>query len=255
VAATQPLPPRFLIGGGRDEAALQPLYEQFLEACPAANPTIGCLVIDEGDGAEVFDRFAGSLGNAGRCEPVPLLVPLGSTWQPAPLTDLDALLVCAGLTPAYQESVAGAADAIRRWMTDGGRPYAGFSAGAAIAPVDALVGGFQLAGRTVCPEDAAEDLDAVTVRPGLALAPFTVDVHCAQWGTLSRLVAAVEAGLVPHGVALDEHTMLALRGDEVMVHGTGQAWVVTRDDGTARVQMRGDGQGVDAAINRPGVRG
>jgi cyanophycinase len=91
-----------------------------------------------------------------------------------------------------------------------GRPYAGFSAGSAVAAEQAIVGGYRLAGRVVCPEDAGEDLDPVTVVPGLGLTPFAVDVPAAQWGTLGRLQATVAAGLVPAGVAIDEDTALVL---------------------------------------------
>jgi cyanophycinase len=236
------LPPRFLIGGGRDDDALGPLYARFLAACPGGRPRVGCLIVDDGDGDEQFARFGGALVGAGRCEPVPMLVPLGGSWDPATLAGLDGLLVCAGRTPAYQEVLATGADAVRHWMTDGGRPYAGFSAGAAVASVDALVGGFQIDGRTVCPEDAAEDLYPVTVRPGLGLTPFTVDVHCAQWGTLSRLAAAVGAGLIDDGVALDENTMLAHHGTQAAVFGAGRAWVVSRADGGVRIRAVAQGE-------------
>jgi cyanophycinase len=239
------LPARFLIGGGRDSAALAPLYAGFLAACPSPRPRVGCLIIDEGDGVEQFDRFGGGLSDAGPCDPAPLLVPLEKRLDPAALAGLDGLFVCGGLTPAYQSAVAGAVDAVRQWMIEGNRPYAGFSAGAAIAAVDALVGGFRIDGRIVCPEDAAEDLDAVTVCPGLALTPFTVDVHCAQWGTLSRLVAAVDAGLIDQGVALDEHTMLAHHGSQVAVSGAGRAWLVSREDDGVRVRTLGSGDRVD----------
>jgi cyanophycinase len=67
----------------------------------------------------------------------------------------------------------------------------------------------------------------VEVRDGLGLVPFAVDVHAAQWGTLSRLVAAVDAGLVGEGVAIDEHTALVLSSDGTStVHGAGQVWRV-----------------------------
>jgi cyanophycinase len=101
-----------------------------------------------------------------------------------------------------------------------------------VAAEHAVVGGWRTAaGQAVCPEDAGEDLDAVTVRPGLGLVPFAVDVHAAQWGTLGRLVHAVHEGLVPEGWALDEGALL-LDGE---VHGTGAAWHVTGDGRVRRV--------------------
>ena len=80
-------------------------------------------------------------------------------------------------------------------------PYLGFSAGAAIAAERALVGGWRIGGVAVSPEEASEGLDELTVAPGIGLVDVAIDVHVAQWGTLSRLVAAVEAGLVEGGLA------------------------------------------------------
>ena len=76
----------------------------------------------------------------------------------------------------------------------------------------------------VCPEDSNEELDPVTVVDGIGLVGGAVDVHASQWGNLSRLVAAVEAGLVPHGVAIDECTTLGPGGT---VAGAGRAWRVS----------------------------
>jgi cyanophycinase len=105
-----------------------------------------------------------------------------------------------------------------------------------VAARDAVVGGFQDAdGCAVCPEEAGEGLDAVTVVAGLGLVPFAVDVHAAQWGTLGRLVHAVEAGLVAEGWALDEGACLV----DGAVVGPGAAWHVTRDAPVRRVTERG----------------
>ena len=102
-----------------------------------------------------------------------------------------------------------------------------FSAGSSIAAGPALVGGYRVSGVEVVSEDAGEELDEVEVRPGLGLLDFAVDVHAAQWGTLSRLVAAVEAGLVSDGVAIDEHTALVISAQAApAVHGSGQVWRV-----------------------------
>ena len=61
---------------------------------------------------------------------------------------------------------------------------------------------------------------------GLGLLPVTVDVHAAQWGTIARLIAAVAAGLVNSGVAIDENTLLAVGSGGAKVRGAGQVhWV------------------------------
>ncbi|HEU5007731.1 MAG TPA: hypothetical protein VFT67_12215 [Jatrophihabitantaceae bacterium] len=219
-------PATFLFGGGWDPS-MAALYAQFLAASGEPEPEIACVILDEGDGAD-HQRFTAALLAAGACRPRPVAVPLGSAWDGAGLDGADALFVCGGLTPGYQEVLAPAAEPVRDWLA-AGRPYGGFSAGAALAAGTAVVGGWRLDGRQVCPDDAGEDLDEVTIRPGLDLVPFAVDVHCAQWGTLPRLIAAVDAGLVPCGVAIDENTLLTVQGGTATVHGRGHAWRVGAD--------------------------
>ncbi len=207
----------FLIGGGWDADALPSMYGPFLDAA-GIDPAVACVVLDEGDGAEQFDRWAGVLTAVATCRPVPVLVPLGGRLDAGRLADADALLVCGGLTPAYAAALAPAAREITRWLTD--RPYCGFSAGACLAAAEAVVGGWLVDGRPVVPEDAGEDLDEVTIAAGLGLVPFLVDVHAAQWGTLPRLVAACRATGSP-GVAIDENTVVSVVGRSVTVGGAG----------------------------------
>jgi cyanophycinase len=232
----------FLIGGGWDTDANPKLYAQFLDAAVTAAPPVACVVLDEGDGEQHFERFAAALRSAGNCHPVPILVPLGGVFDPASLTDADALLVCGGPTPAYAAAMHPARDAIQAWLADGPRPYVGFSAGAVIAAERAIIGGWRLDGVPVCPEDAAEDLDEVAVVDGLGLVPFAVDVHCAQWGTLPRLVGAVQHGAVARGIALDENTMLTLDGRGGTVAGLGHAWEVRPAEHGAQVRASRHGE-------------
>jgi cyanophycinase len=214
-----------LQGGGWSAAAAPACYGPFLAAAgPAA--AIGCVVVDEGDGPEYYQRFADVLTGVAPCRPEPLLVPVGAGFDPARLDGFDALFVCGGLTPAYGTALGPVAGAIRDWLS-AGRPYAGFSAGSALAAAAAVVGGYRVRGRVVCPPDAGEDLQEVSVVDGLGLVPFAVDVHAAQWGTLGRLCAAVAEGLVPAGVAVDEDTALVVEGDAITVVGAGAAHVVT----------------------------
>jgi cyanophycinase len=232
----------FLIGGGGDPSAGASLYADVLGAAPATTPRVACVVLDEGDGEQYFERYAAALRSAGDCHPVPILVPLGSTFDPASLTGADALLVCGGPGPAYAAALQPARDAIRGWLEDGSRPYVGFSAGAVIAAERAIVGGWRLDGVPVCPEDAGEDLDEIEVIDGLGLVPSTVDVHCAQWGTLPRLVSVVQHGIVESGIALDENTMLTLDGGHVTVSGLGHAWQAQPAEHGARVRALRQGE-------------
>ena len=217
-----------LIGGGWGDASV---YEPFLAAA-GADPSIACLIVDEGDGAEYFAKYEAHLAGLAPARPFPVFVEVDGMVDPAAFAGADGLLVCGGLTPAYATALAPAAAAIREWLA-AGRPYAGMSAGAAVAAARAVVGGYLWDGRVVCPPDTAEDLDDVTVVDGLGLVPFAVDVHAAQWGTLGRLTTAVGAGLVGWGIGVDEDTA-------VVVDGAGAASVI--------------GQGA-AHVVRPGAEG
>lgn len=76
----------------------------------------------------------------------------------------------------------------------------GPSAGAAIAATQASLGGCQAARhsatRAILFQGASEGLELITLDTGLGLVPFSIDVHASQLGTLTRLVHAVELGLV-----------------------------------------------------------
>jgi cyanophycinase len=161
--------------------------------------------------------------------------------------------VAGGLTPRYHDLLVAAGTGWLDAVRSADLPYAGFSAGAAIAPVRALVGGWrsEYRGREieVCHEDCAEELDPVTVRPGLGLVEFTVDVHAAQWGTLYRLVHAVlgaGTGTGPReGWAIDENTALEVADGRVTVHGTGTATRVRPRDGSVELTVHIPGDTVD----------
>lgn len=226
--------PLTLVGGGWDAASAGAVWGPFLERA-GARPTVACLVLDEGDGTAQAARWAAVLRATAPCDPVPLLVPEGDVLDPARLHDADALLVCGGLTPAYAGALAPVAGQVRAWLAAGDRPYAGFSAGAALAADLALVGGWRDGGVPVCPEDAAEDLDQVQVEPGLGLLGATVEVHCAQWGTLPRLLAALARTPGRTGLALDEDTALHLDADGATVAGSGAVRVVTVSGSAATV--------------------
>ena len=68
--------------------------------------------------------------------------------------------------------------------------------------------------------------------------PFAVDVHGSQWGTLTRVIHAIEQGLVTTGWAIDEDTMLHVTSDCISVSGLGQAYHVQRTHaGTFQVEF------------------
>lgn len=242
----------FLIGGGWDPGAAPAVYGPFLRAAAKSSPRVGCVVLDEGDGKEQFGRYDAVLREVADCRPVPLLVPLGGRFDAGAVEGLDGLLVCGGLTPAYQEAFAGCFGRLPSLLAESGLPYAGFSAGAAIAAAHAVVGGWLEDGVAVCHEDTGEDLDEIEVRPGLGLVPFAVDVHAAQWGTLPRLISAVTRHRLPYGLALDENTMLEVTADGgARVRGLGRAHTVRPTAGGVLVRSHRAGEFIPPAGQLP----
>lgn len=226
-----------LIGGGRSEDYSGEVYEVFLEEAAARASVSGrslarvaVLLVGDGEDAPLYAKaYRDQLLRTAPCEPIVMMVAEGESFLSNVLTDIDGLLIGGGHTPSYIEAVMPLFDEIRLLVADG-LPYAGFSAGSMIASDRAIIGGWQIGGVPVCPEDTGEDLDELTVVEGLGLVDLAIDVHAAQWGTLSRLIAATEAGLVDGGVAIDEFTVLIVGEGELRVEGSGSVWKVTAED-------------------------
>jgi cyanophycinase len=228
-----------LIGGGWDVAAQRQCLQPFFAAATAradGPPRVGVVLVDEGDG--YGERFTALLREVAEHDPVDLTVQLGETLDPSRLVGVDAVFVCGGLTPAYATSLQPAAEELRRLVLHEGVPYAGTSAGAAVAATRAVVGGYLDRGRVVCPPDAGEDLEEVTVVAGLGLVPETVDVHAGAWGTLGRLGTALALAEVPRGLAIDEDTAWRVSETGSQVRGTGAVHLLESSGGAVRWEIR-----------------
>lgn len=232
----------FLLGGGRDLARcgdlLRPFVAEARHRAAGRAPVIALFLVLEADDDSSVARFTAMLEAAGAtAEEIRVeSIVEGEVYDAAAL-DADALFVGGGLSPAYLNAFGHVGDAVIDRIREG-VPYAGFSAGSAIAAGPALVGGYRVRGVEVVSEDASEELDAIDVRPGLGLLDFAVDVHAAQWGTLSRLVAAVDAGIVADGVAIDENTALVVSAQAApAVRGSGQVWRVESAASGVNVQV------------------
>jgi cyanophycinase len=225
-----------LVGGGRSDDYDGEVYRVFLaEAAARASASgrdlarIGVLLVGGGDdAAEYASSYTAQLLRAAECEPTVSWVDEGETFASSVLTGIDGLLIGGGHTPSYLTAVEPIIGEIRLLVSDN-LPYLGFSAGAMIAADRAIIGGWMVGDVAVSPEETGEDLDEVTIAEGIGLVDLAIDVHAAQWGTLSRLVAATEAGLIDGGVAIDEFTVLIVGDGELRVEGAGSVWKVTPD--------------------------
>jgi cyanophycinase len=231
----------FLIGGGRDPQEVQAAYAPFVDA--TAGGDILALVLDEGDDTDVprWQNALRAVPGAGAVRAVVV-----SRERPPTREDVlgaTGIFVAGGWTPEYQGALVTAAGG--GWLEaarEAGAVYGGFSAGAAVAAKEALVGGWKdvIDGRDypVCAEEAGEDLGTIELRRGLGVVEAVIDVHAAQWGTLSRLVHAVGLADGDVGYAIDENTTLELEDEAVTVHGAGLVHrVQSQPDGSVRVEI------------------
>ncbi|RLP73801.1 peptidase S51 [Mycetocola manganoxydans] len=231
-----------LVGGGWSESFDTAVYALFLsevtERASAAGaeepPRVAVLVVRDGDGDEHAAKLVEAAGMAGGFEPVITALGHGDEATNAALADVHGILVGGGLTPAYLAALQPVFGEIRRQVA-AGVPYLGFSAGASIASEHALVGGWRIGGVEVSPEAGSEDIDEVTVENGIGLLDISVDVHAVQWGNLSRLIAATEAGLVEGGIAIDENTAFIVGEGALRAVGTGTVWQVLPAEAGVRV--------------------
>ncbi|MGV1037389.1 MAG: Type 1 glutamine amidotransferase-like domain-containing protein [Candidatus Nanopelagicales bacterium] len=219
-----------LVGGGWDPAYQQSIYGPFVEQVNSrsAKPTVAIVLVDEsGESAEVGARFSAVVKSLGDVQTRVVAVPIGRVLDLAALVGCDGLIVGGGLTPAYADALVPVGPELREWLVRNDAPYLGFSAGAAIASNHAVVGGWLHEGIQVCPPEAGEDLEEVTVRDGLGLVDFSVDVHANTWQTVGRIQAALKGLQGQRGYAIDEDTALVVTrspdGELISVVGTGRA--------------------------------
>ena len=236
-----------LVGGGWAADYDGEVYREFIVEASARALASGrdvariavLLVCEDAEtAADRAGKFREQLLRVALCEPVVTAIIEGEAFPSTVLSAIDGLLIGGGLTPAYLGAVVPIVDEIRMLVGDS-LPYLGYSAGAAIAADTAIIGGWKIGDVPVCAESANEDLEDVAVAEGLGLVDLAIDVHAAQWGTLSRLVAATEAGLVDGGIAIDEFTVLIVGDDLLRVVGTGSIWQVDRTDDGVLVSTLG----------------
>ncbi len=219
-----------LVGGGFGRSAFAPFTAEaqaFASAQGAATPRVAVVTVREDADPRHSEDLVAALTADGAVELDTRVTTVGLTdlVDPAIFDGVDAIVIGGGLTPAYHAALEGCFDVIRA-AVEAGTPYLGFSAGAMIAAESAILGGWRIDGVAVAPEETAEDLDEITVGAGIGLVDVSVDVHVAQWGTLSRLIAATEAGAVDGGLGIDESTVLIADAHGLRIAGAGSVWRV-----------------------------
>ncbi len=239
----------FLIGGGWSEAGFPHTYGPFVAAAGGGSSPIACILLDEEERDEYFARSAAAFAALGADHVFPVFVSPERPLQHSDVRDAAGILVGGGLTPEYHDAIVPAAGSWLREMVENGTPYAGFSAGAMIAPEAGIIGGWKLRqGSTdlaICSEDVSEDEEYLDIRPGIGLVAFAVDVHASQYGTPTRLRHAVKSGQVPQGWAVDEDTAIEVADGRVTVHGPGSAYHARTEGDSLIVRIYGNGESAD----------
>ncbi len=236
----------YLIGGGWNPEGFSATYGRFIQAATVNQHRNIILVLEAGGSEALGDALAAyydvfkAMGVSAN-EIVPFFISENVVLDERFVkeTQPTGIFVCGGLTPLYQSCLCTDATWLGYVLTHN-IPYGGFSAGAAIAARNAIVGGWKIAcnGRQIpiLDPDLAEELDYLTVRDGLGLVEFSIDVHGSQWGTLTRLIHAVDQGMIANGWVIDEDTMLEIKDGAINVFGLGQAYYITGQGG-GKVQV------------------
>ncbi len=249
----------FLHGGGDKPDSRQETFGLFSAAALMGPSSTLALVIAEEDETAVQESWRAYSGiftavGVAREQLVPLFVTPTSplTYEMVAQAKPSGLFVCGGKTPYYHQAV-GAETSWTTYLQESQIPYGGTSAGAAIASSQAILGGWQATRndkvREILFVGAGEGINPLTIRTGLGLVPFAVDVHASQMGTLTRLIHAVESGLVAEGWAIDENTMLAVGDQQMQVHGHGHCYHVWRQSENAiQLSIHVVGEGISSTI-------
>ena len=230
-----------LVGGGGEPTHDAAVFGTFLSEVTARAAQAGreepiVAIVTVGPGVAHAEELAASLGASVQIRST-VLAP-GDVAALTAISAVDGILIGGGVTPDYLAALLPIAGEIRRQVS-AGVPYLGFSAGAMIAAERALIGGWRIGGVEVTPEHVSEGIDEITLAQGIGLLDVTVDVHAAQSGSLSRLIAATEAGLIDGGLALDENTVLVVGEGALTVLGAGSIWKVSQADGGVLVSTIG----------------
>ena len=236
-----------LIGGGATTNADAALYAPFvaetaLRASQAgrARPRIAVISLHP-EAEEKAEALADLLAVAATGTAIETHLTAGRPGEPVGLSaiaDVDGIAVGGGYVEEVRAGLEPVFGELSRLVADG-VPYIGVSAGAMIAAEGSLGGGSRIGGVVVSPEDPGEAGEELEIAAGIGLVDVAIDAHVAQRGMLSRLVAAVESGLITGGLGIDERTALIVGDGRLRVEGSGSVWRVLPIEGGVLVSTIG----------------
>ncbi|MBW9092178.1 Type 1 glutamine amidotransferase-like domain-containing protein [Microbacterium jejuense] len=236
-----------LIGGGATTAADAPLYAPFVaEAAQRAadqgraRPRIAVISLHP-EADEKAAALGDLLAEAGADPGIEAHLTAGRPGTPIgveAIADVDGVAVGGGVVEDVRAGLEPIFSELRR-LVAGGVPYLGVSAGAMIAAEGSFGGGSRIGGVVVSPEDPDEPGEELEIEAGIGLVDVAIEVHVAQRGMLSRLVAGVEAGIIAGGLGIDERTALIVGDGRLRVEGSGSVWRVLPTDGGVLVSTIG----------------
>ncbi|RZU67063.1 cyanophycinase-like exopeptidase [Microterricola gilva] len=236
-----------LIGGGATTSADAPLYAPFVAEAALraghtgrARPRIAVISLHP-EAEEKAAALGELLAEAAPGAAIELHLTAGRPGEPIGLgaiADVDGIAVGGGYVEEVRAGLEPLFGELRR-LVAAGVPYLGVSAGAMIASEGSLGSGSRIGGVVVSPEDPDEAGEELEIDAGIGLVDVAVEVHVAQRGMLSRLVAAVESGLVAGGLGIDERTALIVGDGGLRVEGTGSVWRVLPTEGGVLVSTIG----------------
>ncbi|MFF2486068.1 Type 1 glutamine amidotransferase-like domain-containing protein [Microbacterium sp. NPDC058062] len=236
-----------LIGGGATTAADARLYAPFVAEAVAraadagrSRPRIAVISLHP-EAAEKAAALGELLAEAATGSAIDVHLTAGRHGEPigpGAIADVDGIAVGGGVVEDVRAGLEPVFSELRR-LVAGGVPYLGVSAGAMIVAEGSLGGGSRIGGVVVSPEDPDEAGDELEIEAGIGLVDVAIEVHVAQRGMLSRLVAAVESGMVAGGLGIDERTALIVGDSTLRVEGEGSVWRVLPTDGGVLVSTLG----------------
>ena len=236
-----------LVGGGATTAADAALYAPFVrEAAQRADrvgrvrPRIAVISLhpEAGEKAAALGELLTEAGGGAALEPRLIAGRRGEPIGVDAIADVDGIAVGGGYVEEVRAGLEPVFGEVRR-LVAAGVPYLGVSAGAMIAAEGSLGGGTRIGGVVVSPEEPGEAGDELEIEPGIGLVDLAVEVHVAQRGMLSRLVAAIEAGLIPGALGIDERTVVIVGDGGFRVEGTGAVRRVLPAEGGVLVSTIG----------------